>query len=179
MLKAAIAQRRKSQAEVGELRTMLAEKAEGRRDLETGGDLNDAKVISEIGKLQVLVELLPRRIAFKEEEDAKAEKDLVEATNEFIREHLGPRVRQLATRTRVIVENEMSSHVRGASALMVAVAKSERVRTIERMDCAVSLEPERGAIFHAEGALKAWTEVDEFEKRLVADECLAGDFLKS
>jgi hypothetical protein len=97
-LKSVMAARRKSSDEISELRGMLADKSARRVALETTGDLNDTAVMNEIGKLQVLVELLPRRIAFKEEEDVKAENNLVEATNEFIQKHLSPRVRELAAR---------------------------------------------------------------------------------
>jgi hypothetical protein len=98
-----------------------------------------------------------------------AEEDLVWATNEFIQEHLGPRVRNLAARTRVTVESELSGHIRDRTALIVAVSQSERVRSIERLALAVTWQPERGAIAQAEGALKAWAAVDEFEKALASE----------
>jgi len=41
----------------------------------------------------------------------------------------------------VTVENELSSHVRERSALIVAVAQSERVRSIERLDYSVTNGP--------------------------------------
>lgn len=166
LLKSAVAKRQKSRTELSELRKLLAEKSTQRSVLETTGNLNDKAVITELGQLQVLVELLPRRIAAKEEDDVKAEKTLTEATNEFIQEHLGPRVRQLAERTREIVRSELSSHFRDPAALTIAVAKSERVRSIERLSWTATLHPERGAIEHAEGALKAWQDSHEFERAL-------------
>jgi hypothetical protein len=178
-LKAAMAVRQRSQAEIAGLRELLAEKSARRVALETNGDLNSGFVITEIGKLQVLTELLPRRIAFKEEEDVKAEENLVAATNDFIRGALAPRLQQLEERTRVIVEKELSVHIHDAARLFRAVAGSERVRAVGRLSCAVSFQPQWGAMVHAEGALKAWVDADEFEKRLLADECLAGDILKS
>jgi len=78
-----------------------------------------------------------------------------------------------------MVEKQLSSHIHEPSALIRAVLQSERMQSTKRLDWSVSLEPERGAIFHAEGALKAWEAANEFEKRLLADEFLAGDFLKS
>jgi hypothetical protein len=67
-----------------------------------------------------------------------------------------------------MVENELSSHIRDRAALIIAVAQSERVRIIERLAWAATIQPERGAIAHAEGALKAWAAVDEFEKTLAS-----------
>ena len=122
-------------------------------------------MLAEIGslatfhRLAAAVELLPR-----EEEDVKAESGLTQATNQFIREHLGPRVRQLAARTRAIVQAELSSHFRDAADLIVAVSQSERVRTIESLAWPVSLNPVRGATEHAQGALQAWAAVDKLEK---------------
>lgn len=165
-VKAMMAARRRSLTTISELRKLLTEKSARQVALETTGDLGEPAVISEIGKLHVLVDLLPRRIAFLEGEDARAEQQLVEATNKFIREHLGPRVRQLAGRTRAMVENELSSHIQDAAALIRAVAQSERVRKVVALDWSVTLQPERGAMAHAEGALKAWAEVDEFERAL-------------
>jgi len=92
-LKAVMAARRKSQAEISELREMLVEKSARQVELETTGNLGEVAVVNEIGGLQVLVKLLPRRIAFKEKEEAKAEETLVAATNEFIREHWAARSR--------------------------------------------------------------------------------------
>jgi hypothetical protein len=65
-------------------------------------------------------------------------------------------VRRLAARTREIVEHELSSHFQDAAARIVAVSQSERVRSIEGLAWAASVNPERGAIAHAEGAIKAW-----------------------
>jgi len=178
-VKAAMAARQRSKAEIAELRKMLVEKSGRQVVLETTGDLSNAAVVNEIGKLQVLVGLLPRRIAFKEGEDVKAEGSLVAAANEFIREHLAPRVRRLEERTRVIVEKELSPHIRDKGALMRAVAGSERVRELGRLSCASSVQPQWGAMAHAEGALKAWAGADEVEKKLLAEECMAANFVKS
>jgi tRNA(Ile2) C34 agmatinyltransferase TiaS len=122
-----------------------------------------------LSRLQVFAELLPRRIAVKEVDDVKAEETLTQATNQFIHEHLGPRVRRLAARTRVIVESELASHYRERAALIVAVAQSQRVQSIERLAWTATVRPERGAIAHAEGALKSWAAVDEFEKTLTVE----------
>jgi len=178
-LRAVMAARRRATAEVAELRAMLAEKTARRVELETSGDLGAGVVIGEIGKLQVLVELLPRRIAFKEQEEVKAEENLVAATNDFIREHLGPRVRCLEERTRVIVQKELSAHIRDQGALVRAVAGAERVRELARLSCASSVQPQWGAMAHAETALKAWAGADEVEKKLLAEECVAANFVES
>jgi hypothetical protein len=165
-LESVMAARHRSQVEISELRAMLAEKSARQAALETAGDLGESAVLSEIGKLQVLVELLPRRIAFREAEDVKAEEALVQATNTFIQEHLGPRARQLETRTREIVEKELSRDISEPSALMRAVARSERVQSVERLALAVSLRPPGGAVMHAERTLKAWGALGEFESAL-------------
>lgn len=165
-LQTAMATRRKSQTELSELTKLLAEKSARQIALETTGDLKDGAIITEISRLQVFNELLPRRIAAKEADDAKAEETLTQATNQFIHEHLGPRVRRLAARTRAIVEAELTSHYRDPSALIIAVSQSERVRTIESLALPATLHPPRGAIAHAEAVLKAWIATDEFEKTL-------------
>jgi hypothetical protein len=162
-LESAIATRRKSKIELSDLGKLLADKSAHQAALETTGDLHNPAILAEIGRLQMLTALLPRRIAAKEEDDVKAEKTLTDATNQFIREHLGPRVRRLAARTRATVEAELSPHFPDAAALIVAVAGSERVRSIAGFDWSASVAPVRGAIPHAEGALKAWAAADKFE----------------
>ena len=162
-LKSAIAARRKSQTELANLTQLLAEKSARQTALETTGDLHNASVLAEIARLQIFTALLPRRIAAQEQEDAKAEQSLTEATNQFIREQLGPRVRQLAAQTRAIVEAELSPHFRDAAALIVAVARSERVRHVEALAWPVSLAPAQGALHHAQATLQAWSAADAFE----------------
>jgi hypothetical protein len=168
VLKSAMGARRKAETELADLGKLLAEKAARLAALEIAGDLNNPAVIGEIGRLQVVTGLLPKRIAAKEEANAKVEESLTKATNEFIQQHLGPRVRKLAARTREIVEKELSAHFADKAALFVAVERSERVRKIESLSWSASVQPERGAMAHAEGALKAWRGVEEFEKAMPA-----------
>jgi hypothetical protein len=156
ILESALAARRRSQTELSGVGKLLADKSARQLALETTGDLHDATVLTEIGRLQIFTGLLPRRIAAKEEEDVNAERSLIQATNQFIQEHLGPQVRRLAARTREMVEHELSSHFQDAAARIIAVSQSERVRSIERLAWAASLDPEHGAIAHAEGAIRAW-----------------------
>jgi hypothetical protein len=163
LLESAIATRRKSQTELTELNKLLAEKSARQIALENTGDLKDGSIITEISRLQVFNELLPRRIAAKEKDDARAEEALTQATNQFIHEHLGPRVRRLAACTRAIVEAELTPHFRDPSALIIAVSQSERVRTIESLALPTTFHPPRGALAHAEAVLKAWIATDDFE----------------
>jgi hypothetical protein len=169
VLESAVATRCKSQAELSGLGKRLADKSARLATLEKTGDLNDPAVLTELVHLQISIGLLPRRIAVKEECDANAERALNQATNHFIREHLGPRVRRLADRTRAIVERELSLHFRDAAALIVAVCQSERLRYIESLSWTVTEQPQRGALAHAQGALHSWAAVDKFENTYLAE----------
>jgi hypothetical protein len=91
---------------------------------------------------------------------------LTQATNEFVHKHLGPRVRKLAAQTREKVETELTPHFQDRAALTRAIAESQRVRSIEALAWTATSHPARGAIAHAEGALKSWAAADEFEKTL-------------
>jgi hypothetical protein len=162
-LQSALAARRKSHTELSDLTKLLADKSARLAALEKTSELHDAAVITEIARLQIFTGLLPRRIASKEEADAKAEETLTQATNQFIQQHLGPRVRRLAARTRAIVEGELSAHYRDPSALIIGVSQSERVRNIESLALPATMQPPRGALAHAEAALQAWIAADEFE----------------
>jgi hypothetical protein len=168
-LESAIAARRKSQSELTDHRKLLADKSARQLALEKTGDLDNLAVITEIASLQVFTCLLPRRIAVKEEADAQAEQTLTEAVNQFIHQHLGPRVRRLAARTRANVERELASHLRDPAALILGVSQSDRVRRIESLALPATLHPPRGAIAHAETALKAWSSADEIEKTMAQD----------
>jgi hypothetical protein len=158
-VESAIAIRRKSQTELSDLRKSMADKSTRLASLEITGDLHDAAVLSELVQLQISTGLLPRRIAVKEECDTNAEHALTHATNLFIREHLGPRVRRLAAQTREIVKRELSSHFRDQAALEVAVEQSEQVRTIASLSWSVTMNPDGGALPHAQGALNCWASV--------------------
>ncbi len=162
-MESAIATRRRSQTELSDLGKSLPDKSARLAALEQTGNLHDAAVITEIGHLQIFTELLPHRIAARKEEDAKAETRLTEATNQYIREHLGPRVRRLAAHTRALVKRELSSHFADPTALLIAVEQSERVRTIESLTWAASVQPPHGVLAHAQGALTAWSSVNKFE----------------
>jgi hypothetical protein len=165
-LESAINARRKSQTELSDLSKLLADKSARQNALEATGDLHDSAVIAEIGRLQIFTALLPRRIAAKEADEAKAEENLTTATNEFIHKHLGPRVRKLAAQTREKVETELSPHFQDRAALLRAIAQSQQVRSIDALAWTVTSQPARGAIAHAEGALKSWAAADDFEKTL-------------
>jgi hypothetical protein len=163
-LQIALAARRKSQTELSDLNNLLADKSTRQSALEKTGDLHDPSVIAEIGRLQIFTRVLPHRIAAKEADDAQAEESLTTTTNEFIQQHLGPRIRKLATQTREQVETELSPHFPDRAALIVAIAQSQQVRTIEALAWTATSQPPHGAIAHAEGALKSWAAADDFEK---------------
>jgi hypothetical protein len=169
-LESAIRARRKSQTELSDLGKLLAEKSARQNALEATGDLHDSAVIAEIGRLQIFTGVLPRRIAAKEADDAKAEESLTNATNDFVHKHLGPRIRKLAAQTREKVETELSPHFQDRAALLRAIAQSQQVRSIEALAWTVTSQPARGAMAHAEGALKSWAAADEFEKTLITAE---------
>jgi len=139
----AIAARRKSQTELSDLGKLLTDKSARQTALEATGDLHDSTVITEIGRLQIFTALLPRRIAAKEAADAKAEESLIKATNEFIQQHLGPRIRKLAAQTREQVEAELSPHFQDRAALTRAIAESQRVRSIEALAWTSTSHPAR------------------------------------
>ena len=166
LLQLALAIRRKSQTELSDLNKLLANKSTRQNALEKTGNLHDKAIIAEIGTLQIFTGLLPRRIVAKETDDAQAEESLTTATNEFIRQHLGPRVRKLAAQTREQVETELTPHFQDRAALLRAIAQSQQVRTIDALAWTATSHPAHGAIAHAEAALKAWAAADEFEKML-------------
>ena len=165
-LESAIAAWRSSQTELSDLDKLLAEKSARQATLETTGDLSDPAVLAEVGALQILTNLLPRRITAKKQAEIDAENAVIHTTNQFIREHLAPRVRDLAARTRTTVEAELSPHFRDPAALIRAVAGSERVQRTGALLWPTTITPSRGTMEHAQGALKAWSDVDKFENQL-------------
>jgi hypothetical protein len=162
-LQLAIAIRRKSQTDLSDLNNLLADKSTRQNALEKTGNLHDKTVIAEIGTLQIFTRILPQRIAAKEADDATVEQTLIKATNDFIHQHLGPRIRKLAAQTREQAETELSPHFQDRAALLRAIAQSQQVRTIDVLAWTATSQPAHGAIAHAEGALKAWAAADEFQ----------------
>ena len=173
VLESALATRRKSLTELSALRKWLADKSADMAALEKTGNLNDPEVLTELVQLQIVTGLLPRRIAVKEACDANAEQALTHATNIFIRQHLGPRVRHLTDRTRALVERELSLHCPDPTALLVAVHKSEKLRYIESLSGTVTEHPQRGALEHAQSAIQSWTAVDKFEATYLTEKQLS------
>jgi hypothetical protein len=162
-LQRSLAARRKSQTDLSNLINLLTEKSTRQNALEKTGNLHDPAAIAEIGSLHIFTRILPQRIAAQETDDTQAEESLTKATNEFVHKHLGPRIRRLAAQTREQVETELTPHFRDRAALIVAIAQSQRVRTIETLSWTATSHPKHGAITHAEGALQAWTAADDFE----------------
>jgi hypothetical protein len=164
-LSSALTARRKFQTDLSALNQLLTEKAARQSALEKTGDLHNPAVITEIATLQVFTRILPQRITAQEADDATAEQNLIKATNDFIHQYLGPRIRKLAFEKREKVTAELKPHHRDPRSLIVAVTQSQELRTIESLSRPITSQPPHGAIAHAEGTLKAWAAADEFEKR--------------
>lgn len=155
-------------SELTDLTSRLGETSARLTELENTCDLNDAKALAEIARLQTLTALLPRRINNVETAIPQVEEALLSACHAFISEHLGPRARDIVKRAKVKVEAGLKPMFDNPNALEAAVNKSTVVTTAELILSRSSIvsNPGNGVTGYANRLLSNWEECDAVEAKI-------------
>lgn len=153
-------------AEVPRLETFFADKKSRLAELEQIADVFDSKALAEIGVLQTVAQLEPRRLEAARAGFGVAEAALSEANEEFARNAFHPRAKTIREHVAKKMAAQISAHFSDEGSLGEAAAKSSAMQSLEAIAA-------RGVVGGndiyrvrecAERLLKAWGELEEFEK---------------
>jgi hypothetical protein len=154
--------------EAKSLRTRLTTEQAELANISANGDLNDEKVISQIGRLQIFTNLFPARITAREAAIGPAEQDLLSACEQFISSALAPRLRDLKSRAQVKAKAQLEPCFSYNYDLDEAVSKTKIIVELEKFLSIATIRrnPMRGVINYAEELLQTWTDLKPIEAEL-------------
>lgn len=164
-LQAALAKRNNIESQIPGLQKLANDKAARLAELENSCDLSDEKALAEIGRLQALTVLLPRRMAAREAALFLANKELLDAANNFICKNHGPRVRELNIRAEAKVRKELAGHF-AAIDLDRMVSSAALVGEANTLGISSTDDPMGGPVVYVERILSLSSKADAFEKKL-------------
>jgi hypothetical protein len=121
------------------LNTRLTDTQAQLADISLNGDLESDKVLNRAGRLQILIGLLPGRIAASEPLVVQAEAELLTACHEFISQVAGPRLREVVAATKAKVKGELQKHFGDPIRLEQAVDSSSQVREISDLNFTLTI----------------------------------------
>jgi len=151
--------------QIADLSKLQEETTARLRKLEVEADLNDAKALSEIARLQTVVALLPNRITARQAQLQTADTELVEVTNQFISTTHNPRVRECESREREKAQKTLAPLFPDNSALASAVEGSAFVIEAQRLHLTITTAPIYGSRRHAGLAVEAWNKLAGLESK--------------
>lgn len=121
------------------LNTRLTDTQAQLADISLTADLESDKVLNRAGRLQILLGLLPGRIAAAEPQVVQAEAELLAACHAFISQVASPRLREVILATRAKVEAELQRHFADSNQLEHAVNNSALVQEISGLDFTLTI----------------------------------------
>jgi len=165
-LRTAIAAHASLIVELANLSALSTETASRLTQLEAEADLSDTKALSEITRLQTVNELLPRRIASREQALANAVGTVLAECHTLVQTHLGPTARRIVAQTRARVETALRPHFREELELDRAVNASVQMQEVNGLEWSVKVEDPRdpaGVLRYAERLLQAAARLQEMD----------------
>jgi hypothetical protein len=130
------------------------------------GDLNDAAVLSEIGKLNIFVSVYPRRSVLQQEAIVAADTAARAVVEEFKAKVMIPRARALRDRVQKKVESDLRPHYRDKDALAHAVSSSHSMREVELLAPALGTYASDSIQIKARNLLTNWDRIEALENTL-------------
>jgi hypothetical protein len=154
-------------AEIATLKSRLTLTQFELGQLTTQGDLENEKVITSIGRLQIFTSLFPGRITAREDSIRTLEADLLAACHDFCGKTLRPFLADLMVRTRIQVGAALKGHLKG-EALERAVSTSDSVQEIEGFDWVATLHQRDGEalVSYANDLLNCWNKAQAINGKL-------------
>ena len=137
--------------------------------LENTCDLGDAGALGEVGRAQILVALLPRRLAAKEQELSGTEPEILKEVHKFIETTLAPKIRSLRQKAEGKMKTELQPIFPNAETLNAAIFSSALISGLEKLANLVAIQanPFDGVMKYAKRTLDAWEEVKTFESKIL------------
>lgn len=167
-LESSLSKQASLQADIAEIQRLSAESATQLATLETSCDLGDAGALGEVGRMQILVALLPRRLAAKEQALAGTEPEILKEVHNFIETTLAPKIRSLRQKAEGKMKTELQPIFPNAETLNAAIFSSALVSGLEKLAnlVAIQAQPFDGVIKYARRTLDTWEQVKTFEAKI-------------
>lgn len=167
-IESALEKHARLQAEIEDLRRLSADSTTRLATLETSCDLGDAGALGEVGRTQILVALLPRRLAAKEQALDGTEPEILKAVHNFIETTLAPKIRNLRQKAEGKMKTELQPIFPNAETLNAAIFSSALISGMEKLANVVTIQaqPFDGAIKYARRTLDAWEQAKTFEAKI-------------
>jgi hypothetical protein len=156
------------QAEIADIQRLSEESATRLAALENTCDLGDAGALGEVGRTQILVALLPRRLAAKEQALTETEPEILKEVHNFIETTLAPKIRNLRQKAESKMKTELQPIFTNAETLNAAIFSSALISGLEKLANVVTVQanPFDGAIKYARRTLGAWEQIKTFESKI-------------
>jgi len=167
-LESALSKHASLQAEIADIQRLSADSTTRLAALENTCDLGDAGALGEVGRMQIMVALLPRRLAAKEQQLAEAEPEILKATHRFLEETLIPKIRSLRQKTEGKMKTELQPIFPNAETLNAAISSSALVSGLDKLAFGASIQaqPFDGVIKYARRTLDAWEQAKTYEAKI-------------
>ncbi len=167
-LESALSKHASLQAEIADIQRLSAESATRLAALENTCDLGDAGALGEVGRTQILVALLPRRLAAKEQQLAEADPEILKATHSFLETTLIPKIKSLRQKTEGKIKGELKGYFPNPETLNTAILSSALISGLDRLAFGASIQaqPFDGVLKYARRTLDAWEQVKTFESKI-------------
>lgn len=162
----ALAARTDLEAEVGKLERLSTDTTACLKEIETTCTLDDGKALAEITRLQVVSNLLPRRISAREEALVKADETLMQYAGALVADVLGKRNRALLARARAQARTALEKHFKAGPQLDDAVERSAIVAELSASSPTIEANPGDGAVGYARRLLALSDALDAIEAKL-------------
>jgi hypothetical protein len=160
---------RKLENELSELRKHYETTSAWRAEQERTADLSDKAALTEIGRLQVLTNLLPSRITGREESLVQAEAELLQTAHKFISEQLSPQLRELLSSVREKAKAALLPHFSDTDELQTAVEKTAGVVEVKNLESGTTINhnPPGGVVSYAQHLINIYQKVESLTAKLV------------
>jgi len=155
-------------AEIEEIRRLSDDSTTRLAVLESTCDLGDAGALGEVGRTQILVALLPRRLAAKEQALAGTEPEILKEVHNFIETTLAPKIRNLRQKAEGKMKTELKPIFPNAETLNAAIFSSALISGMEKLANLVTIQaqPFDGVIKYARRTLDAFEQAKTFEAKI-------------
>jgi len=167
-LESALSKHASLQAEIADIQRLSADSTTRLAALENTCDLGDAGALGEVGRMQIMVALLPRRLAAKEQALAGTEPEILKEAHNIIETILAPKIRSLRQKTEGKIKTELGTYFSNPSTLSAAVSSSALIAGLDALAnvATIQAQPFDGVIKYAWRTLDAWEQAKAFEAKI-------------
>jgi hypothetical protein len=166
-LEAALKNHLNLRAEINELEELKTRSEKELAGLEVSCDLQDQAALTKIAGLQVLIRLLPARIAARENQRESVRASLVGAGEAFIAETLRPKLSSLRATAMEKVKKSVAAIYSDKHTLAEVIAQSDLVQSVETISGNITIQNNpQDCVGYINNILRVLKRAEEIEKTL-------------